>query len=650
MPLKNHKRVDIQGLRAIAVLLVVCFHAGLPIPGGFVGVDVFFVISGFVITAMLHRQWLQEGCIRLRTFYWRRFKRLTPALSLMISVTLMISVLVLSPFGSQQIVAQTAIGAMLLVSNVVVAFTTGDYFDAPAEANPLLNTWSLSVEEQFYLIFPALLVLAWALAARWKRLRSAPLIIVATIAAASLTLVALSSLGIAPNFGQFITGFYSPFTRSWEFAVGALLALFLIKQSMRISVAIRNVSGVMGISLLVASGWIITGSTTFPGKWTLLPVVGTLLLLIAGSEQGSTVSRLLGTRPLVKIGDWSYSIYLWHWPMIVFATILWPFATYAPIIALALSFLPAVASYHWVEQPLRRSSTQTRKRALSIAIITLVIPVTLAGAVVWTANGYFAPRLESGTAQAVNIGDLGYQVRFDYMESRYFQCTLEQVNPKTSVESPNSGCMQSKQGMDVQVAILGDSHAEHLFVGLAEQFNETNFTYVFMSRWPVSISEHVISTFRQISNDESIESILISAHWAYQQVPSDNLERFLRQLVESGKEVQVTDDIPAYPFQAIECKYKVALLAPKHCSRDSGEFWEEHKLDMKPVLKAISSVPGVKLIRTARYFCDPERCSMADKGELLYEDASHLNIAGSRFLAKNLYKDYPNLFASLPTK
>lgn len=160
----SSRRPDIQGLRAVAVLMVVAFHAGLPVPGGFVGVDVFFVISGFVITAMLHREWHQTGRIRFGRFYLRRFKRLTPALALVVAVTMVISIVVLSPFGPQQTAAKTAFGAMLLAANFVIARTTGGYFDAPAEANPLLNTWSLPVEEQFYLVFPALIAFGWVLA------------------------------------------------------------------------------------------------------------------------------------------------------------------------------------------------------------------------------------------------------------------------------------------------------------------------------------------------------------------------------------------------------------------------------------------------------------------------------------------------------
>lgn len=155
------RRPDIQGLRAVAVLLVVAFHAGLPLPGGFLGVDVFFVISGFVITSMLAREYASRGRINLRGFYSRRFKRLSPALALTLSVTVLLSLALQSPFGTQQITAQTALGALFLSANLVIARNTGGYFDPAAETSPLLNTWSLSVEEQFYLAFPTILIAGW---------------------------------------------------------------------------------------------------------------------------------------------------------------------------------------------------------------------------------------------------------------------------------------------------------------------------------------------------------------------------------------------------------------------------------------------------------------------------------------------------------
>ena len=152
-------RRDIQGLRAVAVIAVIVFHLGAPLPGGFVGVDIFFVVSGFVITAMLMRELDRTGRIDLRAFYIRRFKRLTPALALVIGVTVAVSLVLLSPLGPVQNAAATGWGAIFLLANLVIDRTTGGYFDKPAESNPLLHTWSLSVEEQFYLVFPMALAL-----------------------------------------------------------------------------------------------------------------------------------------------------------------------------------------------------------------------------------------------------------------------------------------------------------------------------------------------------------------------------------------------------------------------------------------------------------------------------------------------------------
>jgi peptidoglycan/LPS O-acetylase OafA/YrhL len=296
------RRLDIQGLRAVAVLMVVAFHSGLPVPGGFVGVDVFFVISGFVITSMLMREWATTGRIRFGRFYVRRFKRLTPALALMVSVTVAISVLVLSPFGTQQTTAKTGLGAALLSANIVIARTTGGYFDAAAGTNPLLHAWSLSVEEQFYLAFPLALVIGWVLTRRFRLLKAAPLLIVACIGTASFAIAVVTSLGYAvPSVLRLLTGFYGPVTRAWEFAVGALLAL----AASRIPVLSKRTGlalALLGAGLLAASLWLITGDTPFPGIATLLPITGTLLLIQVGAASDNLVSRALTTRHMVTPG------------------------------------------------------------------------------------------------------------------------------------------------------------------------------------------------------------------------------------------------------------------------------------------------------------------------------------------------------------
>lgn len=217
------RRRDIQGLRALAVVGVIAFHAGLPVSGGFIGVDVFFVISGYVITNMLRREWSNTGSIRLRSFFRRRFLRLTPALALLIAVTFLISGFVL--YADQQWIAlQTGFGALFLVANLVIARNTGGYFDSSAEMNPLLNTWSLSVEEQFYILFPVVILFGFLVTRRFARLSSFNLFAVFLLGLVSFASMLLSTGLIAGLAVPSWLNFYSPIPRVWEFAVGSALA------------------------------------------------------------------------------------------------------------------------------------------------------------------------------------------------------------------------------------------------------------------------------------------------------------------------------------------------------------------------------------------------------------------------------------------
>jgi peptidoglycan/LPS O-acetylase OafA/YrhL len=426
--------------------MVVAFHAGLPVPGGFVGVDVFFVISGFVITAMLHREWHQTGRIKFGRFYLRRFKRLTPALALMVAVTMLISVLVLSPLGPQQTAAKTAIGAMLLAANFVIARTTGGYFDAAAETNPLLNTWSLSVEEQFYLVFPALIALGWMLARRRGLLRFSPLVLVSGVAVVSFALALVSSTGLIFRGSGIILGFYSPFTRAWEFAVGALLALALANRAPRASRTSASAAlGVIGLGMLAASLWLINDTTPFPGIWTLLPVTGTLLLLLAGTAPDAPSTRLLARMPMVRIGDWSYSLYLWHWPLIVFAGLLWPSSPVVLLLAALASIPPALASYRYVEQPLRRMDV--RRRSLGALVSVIVIPpLALSMTLLLLAdNGWYSEPVQRLTNLVrMHAG----------FENGCFSATPQ------SALSPDQ-CLWNAGAKGSPIYLVGDSHADH---------------------------------------------------------------------------------------------------------------------------------------------------------------------------------------------
>ena len=431
--------------------MVVAFHAGLPVPGGFVGVDVFFVISGFVITAMLIREWDSTGRIRLGRFYMRRFKRLTPALALTAGVVMVASLPLLSPVGSQQTAAKTAIGAMLLAANVVIARTTGDYFDAPAETNPLLDTWSLSVEEQFYLVFPAVLLTGWLLGKRARRSEFAPVVVVGFVGAVSFALALAGSVGLdVPLAPDLLVGFYGPATRAWEFAVGALLALGgakLAAPSPRLALPLVGAGGAM----LIASLWLITDTTPFPGVWTLLPVTGTLLLIAAGSRE-TVVARALASGPMVAIGDRSYSIYLWHWPFIVFVRLLWPGSRLVLLVAAVLSFIPAYASYRWVEQPTRALPHVGGVPFVRLVAGTVIPPLALSGTLAFAVrNAFWVPAVrEYQTALLPS-----YVSR---MAGCHATIPMDRRQP--------GDCVWNATATGEPIYLVGDSNADHFSDGI----------------------------------------------------------------------------------------------------------------------------------------------------------------------------------------
>ena len=446
-------RFDIQGLRTVAVLMVVLYHAGLPVPGGFVGVDMFFVISGFVITAMLMREWQRHGRIRFARFYARRFKRLIPALALVVIVVSISAGALLSPFGDQEVAAQTGIGAMLLGANFVIAHKSGGYFGESAEANPLVNIWSLSVEEQFYLGFPLALFLVW----RWSRRTGRPRhrtagLALGAVGVASFALAVVQSTGADVNplsapFAALLDPFYSPLPRVWEFTAGTLLALAGSRAHIT-SPRLASALGLAGMAALVASLWLIDAATPWPGLWTLLPVLGTTAVLAAGTAD-TALSRFLSTRPMVALGDLSYSIYLWHWPFVVFARTLWPGSAGAVLVAAALSFVPAWLSFHYLEEPIRRLPQLPWPRFFGLVALTVGSAVLTAGALlVATSAGWWNPTV------------------------RHYQAATEQHHPAQrlgcSEESwkTRERCAFEPELDGAPVYLVGDSNADHFTEGL----------------------------------------------------------------------------------------------------------------------------------------------------------------------------------------
>ncbi len=661
MPAPTNRQPHIQGLRALAVLAVVAFHAGLPVPGGFVGVDVFFVISGYVITAMLQRELLAEGRIRFGRFYLRRFKRLTPALAVTVTATVVLGGFVLSPMGIQQQAAKTALGAMALVANLVIANTTGGYFDAPAGTNPLLNIWSLSVEEQFYLGFPLLMFAAWMWAQRSGR-ASHVRTVVAIVGIASFALAVYGSQVAA---GQHIAlGFYSPFTRAWEFAVGALLAL---SPAPRWSREGASLASLMGAGWMGMSFWEISNVTPFPGVWTLLPVLAAGLLISAagavdapaqrpgGSLRVNMIGKLLASRSMVRIGDWSYSIYLWHWPMIVFATLLFPQTVFAAPIAAAVSFVPALLSYRFIEQPIRLRE-YSRRQLVALIAVTVLVPVTAALSVHRVADTVLKPRVEKvGHPAAAKAMHAGYALGCHYL-------------PGQGAKDPKP-CVWHAEQSGTPVYLLGDSNAAQFVEGLIDATGALHrpLTVTTSSGCPLLDIELEGPDFPGYGKDclarnqrllawmktQTPGTVVIAASDDYWFNPGwsvvtpvgrpgvliykmlGSLQRIVRVLQGAGHHVILIQTIPHwtgdYPWDPSKCTLAASL---EGCIQrmPSSYAITRTSLVRKGIL-AVGAAEGSAVMDVTAQVCPRGECVTATKAMPIYRDANHITVAMSHALA-----------------
>ncbi|MGB6059389.1 MAG: acyltransferase family protein [Microthrixaceae bacterium] len=457
-----------QGLRGIAVLAVVLFHAGVGFPGGFVGVDVFFVLSGFVITRLLVRELGDTEGLSLSNFYSRRARRLLPAFATFSTVTLLLSVLLLSPLGSQaqQHAVRTGAFATLFSGNWFLYFRGGGYWGPSETLNPFLHTWSLGVEEQFYLLLPAALLLVWRFVSRRGSGLSHLRVLAISVGVVSVLSFLLSwalSTGTLAIGSPERLAFYGTPMRVWEFGAGALVALAEIRLQ-RINAAGRFALGVAGALLLAYSCVMFDESTVFPGSAALLPVAGTMALMVAGAGLGP-MRTALSWRPLTWIGDRSYGWYLWHWPAIVFAGVLWPTAGLAKPIAAVAAIVPTAFSFRFVEQRVRLNRRISGLRALRMASFCIAGPLVLAaGAHFGASHGWgleappeWAERGVSFTA-GCHAGD---QQRDPWPER---SCLFGVDNPK---------------GL---ILLLGDSHGAAASSGVVEAGNSEGYNVAVWTR------------------------------------------------------------------------------------------------------------------------------------------------------------------------
>ena len=333
-------RADIDGIRAVAVLAVIFYHADVKFfSGGYIGVDIFFVISGYLITTILLRE-LDENEFSLARFYERRIRRIFPALFAFMTVTLVVSSIFFDANEFQEF-SKSLIATTLFSSNILF-WTQSGYFEGPSELKPLLHTWSLAVEEQFYIFFPLLL----ALLARYVRPRLAP-------ALAGITLIsfAINIYGLNHDPSG---AFYLAHMRVWELLMGSILATRIIPT--KINLHTRNLLGLIGLGMISVPVFLYTIDTPFPGAAAIIPTFGTVLIIYSGDESKTFIGRILGFWPIVFIGQISYSLYRWHWPLIVFAryyAIIELKAHETAGVLLAIFILSSL-SWRFIETPFRK--------------------------------------------------------------------------------------------------------------------------------------------------------------------------------------------------------------------------------------------------------------------------------------------------------
>lgn len=650
-------RPDIDGLRAIAVLSVVAFHAfPSSIKGGFIGVDIFFVISGFLISTILFEN-LDRGTFSFAEFYARRIKRIFPALLLVLIATYAFGWFALLAEEYKQLGKHIAAGVGFM-SNIVLWKEAG-YFDNAAETKPLLHLWSLGIEEQFYLVWPLLLWLAFK-----QRFNLVTITIVLTIVSFYLNVNGVEKDAVAT--------FYSPQTRLWELLCGSLLAWATLYKKEAYANIKTKLGGWLGhflcieapqadgntlpnfvswIGLLVlAYGFVkINKGFNFPGEWAVVPVVGSVLLISAGPT--AWINRIvLSNRLAVWFGLISFPLYLWHWPLLSFARIV---ESEAPsrnirIAAVVLSVVLAWLTYELVERPIRLGKYSKAKVPV---LVLLMVIVGYVGYSTYSRDGLGFRTNATLKGFSFN-GDTGHLEYHKYIAEKYFLCTPNDVAKEALKWEGFARCMQSKPNADVEVALVGDSHAEHLFLGLAEALPTKNVAFYIKRTAPFIDNPEFENIFKAVLQSKSIKDVILTMRWNIRvsELPAgssleDKLLETIDALSKAGKVVYLTDDVPVFPFGPEKCKGRrwLGSYNPR-CEMSYENAKLQSVVYLRSLMKVVERRPEVKVLNLGKYFCEDGLCSMTKGDKIFYRDNNHLNLNGSLLVGRRLVEDNVGFF------
>jgi len=643
-------RPDIDGLRAVAVLSVLLFHNGVTaFSGGYVGVDIFFVISGYLITAIIVRE-IETGDFSIGQFYERRFRRILPALVVVIMFTFLAGTIL---FDATQLkaLAKSVSATALFSSNILFHLQSG-YFDAPSELKPLLHTWSLAVEEQFYIFFPLLLIWLAKSGSKKYTLWLIPLAIFSCIAS-------IAGIEFSPS-----GTFYLLPTRAWEFLIGSILAIHTlphIKQPLT-----RDILATTGLVLISFSLFAYTPNTNFPGIAAIAPTVGAALIIYAGAGGTPWVSRVLSFKPVVFIGLISYSLYLWHWPLLVYTkyyAITEPQPLTITIMVIA-TFVLAIISWRYVETPFRKKKIlATRHHLLTVSLLTSAAIAGLGYIVVL--NHGLPNRYESDPAHKIATGDPEWK-HWEHCE-----------NIENRLSNNQDLCTIGRNSGTESFIFWGDSHARAMAsaIDLSAKRQGVTGRIATRSACPPLLSidrpnstacyEFNEQVLQYIANKPTIQTVILAARWALSangtryknesgppvrlidlqsdrdthktnvEILETGLRRTAEKLQSMGKTVVLVDPVPEVGFDVPSANF-IAQITGRDANAIISPRLDEYLQRTKGVTNIFNSLKQdgiVKIINPSAYLCDNRRCKVVIDATPIYRDDDHLSTFGSKYIA-----------------
>lgn len=616
-------RPEIDGLRALSVVAVLLFHANLGLPGGYIGVDVFFVISGYLITRIILND-IDAGGFSLAAFWERRIRRIFPALAVTVAGVLLAGYFLLLPSHLANL-GRSSVAQSLLLANIYFWRDTG-YFTAPAEQKPLLHTWSLAVEEQFYIVLPLLLLGVGRMAYR----RLVPVL-------AGLLFISFV-LGVYGAYRHPVASFFLLPSRAWEFLAGSLLVC--VPESFRFRRAVHEGVAALGIVAIIASAIWFTKTTPFPGVAALLPVGGAAAFIFANAGQRTVAGRVFSLAPVVFIGRISYSLYLWHWPILVYLTSAFGKVNHQEVtmVALPLSFVVAALSWRWIEVPFRHADRATSRTRIFAGAAAVQCACMAAAALFWAGSGL--------PGRLPDLQKLVADIDGSHLEFGSFIPELEEN------KLPRIGRVD-EPARRPDFVLFGDSHAlafAPLFDVVSRRHGLTGLVVAANGISPILLNEYDPSInvrkrnelFLELLSREHIRDVCLVVRWDWQiekEGTSIALSDLLKCMERSDVErVFLFRQVPCQPLgNAYTQQIVAAFRFPRIVTlpRTSVEQYQEQRNRESEFLGELPTFETlqIELVDTARRCFDPNGHSrVMESGRALYYDDDHLSRYGAEVL------------------